>query len=155
PRDSIAAERPLQHADHQPDHEARRQRLMQLLGEDGVALVAATPERTRNNDVEYHYRSDSDFRYLTGFPEPRAIAVIAPGHEDGDYTLFCRERDPEMETWHGRRAGTEGARERYGADAAYPIETFDERLPGLLAGRKRLYIPMHGQPEFRHDLLAE
>lgn len=151
----IVAERPLQHADNPLDHTVRRERLAQLVGEDGVALIAATPERTRNNDVEYHYRSDSDFRYLTGFSEPQAIAVIAPGHEDGDYTLFCRERDPELETWNGRRAGTEGVKSDYGADVAYPIEMFYERLPGLLAGRKQLYLPMTSQPEFRHEVLAK
>lgn len=151
---AIAAERPLQHADHQPDHAARRARLAQHIGTDGVALVAATPERTRNNDVEYHYRSDSDFRYLTGFPEPQAIAVIAPGHADGEYTLFCRERDPAMETWNGRRAGTAGAMQDYGADAAWPIEEFFQRLPELVGGRRQLYLPMAAQPDFRHEMFA-
>lgn len=145
----------LEHRDQQSDYAARRNELAAQIGATGVALVAAGPERVRNNDVEYPYRADSDFRYLTGFIEPRAIAVIAPGHADGDYILFCRERNPEQETWVGRRAGTQGARERFGADAAYPIDDFEQQLPALLAGRKRLFMPLQAQPEFRQRLLGE
>jgi len=151
---AIAAERPLQHADFQPDHAARRARSAEHIGSNGVALLAATPERQRNNDVDYPYRADSDFRYLTGFCEPEAIAVIVPGHDDGDYILFCRERDPLMETWNGRRAGTVGAMRDYGADAAYPIDEFYEHLPRLIGGRDTLYMPLSAQAEFRQELFS-
>src|SRR5699024_2161131 len=152
PTDNARA--PLAQRDHQPEHAARRRALAAEIGSDGIALLAASPARLRNNDVEYPYRADSDFRYLTGFTEPQAIAVLAPGHTEGDYILFCRERDPAQETWIGRRAGTEGAREQFGADAAYPIDEFDTRLPGLLAGRERLYVPLRAQPEFRRQLFT-
>src|SRR5699024_3906195 len=143
----------LDHKDHQPDHASRRRELAARIGTAGIAFVAATPARRRNNDVEYHYRDDSAFRYLTGFVEPQAIAVLAAGPDAGGYSLLCREHYPDMETWNGRRAGTDGAREHYGADAAFPIEDFAERLPRLLQGRQRLYLPMTAQPEFRQQLL--
>lgn len=143
-----------EHGDRQPDHAARRRDLAARIGTSAIALIAAAPERIRNNDVEYPYRADSDFRYLTGFVEPQAIAVIAPGHADGEYILFCRERDPAKETWTGRRAGTEGAHTQFGADAAYPIDDFATQLPELLAGRERLFLPLYTQPQFRRDTLA-
>src|SRR5690606_32925242 len=91
-------------------------------------------------------RQDSDFRYLTAFPEPDCIAVLAPGRKHGgrraEYVLFVRSRNPEREIWDGRRAGPEGAMQMYGADAAYPIEAFDEQLPSLLAGRTRVHYTM-------------
>lgn len=143
----------LTHADHQPDHAARRQRLADLLGDDGIALIAATPERNRNNDVDYPYRPNSDFRYLTGFSEPEAIAVIAPGCEQGDYLLFCRDRDEAHEIWVGRRAGPEGAVADYDADYALPIDAFEDWLPGLLDGRQRLYLTRGVNPEFEHEVI--
>ena len=72
----------------------RRKHLMEMMGENAVAILPAAPMRIRNRDVEYNYRPDSDFYYLTGFPEPEAVAVLIPGREHGEYILFCRERDP-------------------------------------------------------------
>ena len=83
----------------------RRRQLTRLMGRDSIAILPAAPVRHRNNDVEYAYRQDSDFHYLTGFGEPEAVAVLIPGREQAEYVLFVRERDPARETWDGRRAG--------------------------------------------------
>ncbi len=129
-----------------------RRRLARMIGENAVAILAATPERNRNNDVDYPYRANSDFRYLTGFLEPEAIAVIAPGHPQGAFTLFVRERDPAAETWTGKRAGTDGAIDNYRADAAYPIEAFDASLAEMVAGRDTLYLTRGIHPAFEQRI---
>ena len=131
----------------------RRKRLMQLMGEDAIAVLPTAPERVRSRDTEYPYRADSDFYYLTGFPEPEAVAVLIPGRAHGEFLLFCRERDPEMETWHGRRAGLDGARERYGADDAFPIADIDEILPGLLENKDRVYYTMGAHRDFDRQVM--
>jgi Xaa-Pro aminopeptidase len=105
---------------------------------NSVALIPAAHEATRSYDTEYKFRQDSDFWYLTGFPEPDAIAVIDPQSKT-PYTLYVRPRDPEMETWFGRRQGTEGAVKNYGADRAFSIEKFDADLAKLLDGHETLY----------------
>jgi Xaa-Pro aminopeptidase len=110
---------------------ARRERLLEQVG-DGVVVLCAAPELLKSRDTDVRYRPDSDVWYLTGFGEPGAVAVLTPHDPEARLTLFVRPRDPERETWTGRRAGVEGARERFGADAAYPIEELDERLPALL-----------------------
>ncbi len=126
----------------------RRKQLMRMMGPDAVAIIAAAPVRIRNRDVEFSYRQDSDFAYLTGFPEPEAVAVLIPGRKQAEYILFCRERDPVMETWNGYRAGQEGACEIYGADDSFPITDIDDILPGLLEGRARVYYTVGEHPEF-------
>jgi Xaa-Pro aminopeptidase len=131
----------------------RRKRLMQAMGRDSIAILPSAPVRLRNRDVEYHYRPDSDFYYITGFHEPEAVAVIVPGREHGEYILFCRERDPKMETWNGRRAGLDGAVEHYGADDAFPISDIDEILPGLLENRERVYYAMGCNPDFDRQVM--
>ena len=111
---------------------------MRLMGRDSIAVLPAAPVRHRNGDVEYAFRQDSDFHYLTGFGEPEAVAVLVPGRAQAEYILFVRERDPARETWDGRRAGPAGAARDYGADDAFPIADIDEILPGLLENRARV-----------------
>ena len=130
----------------------RRRTLMERMGPDSIALLPAAPSMPRNRDVHYPYRQDSDFYYLTGFPEPEAIAVLVPGGEP-EFLLFCRERDPQMEIWHGRRAGPQGARERYGADNAHPIAEIDQRLPALLENRERVFYAIGGNPDFDRQVI--
>ena len=126
----------------------RRKQLMRMMGQDAIAILPTAPERLRNRDVEYPYRCDSDFYYLTGFAEPEAVTVLVPGRPQGEFILFCRERDPLMETWNGRRAGTEGAVESFGADDAFPIDDIDDILPGLLESRERVFYTMGASAEF-------
>ena len=114
-------------------------KFMEAIGKDAIAIIPAASEVTRSYDTEYKFRQDNDFLYLTGFPEPDAIAVIAPGNKKNPYTLFVRPRDPEMETWYGRRQGVEGAKKNYGADKALPIEKFEKEFGKLLDGHDKLY----------------
>ncbi|GAB4201164.1 MAG: Xaa-Pro aminopeptidase [Wenzhouxiangellaceae bacterium] len=116
----------------------RRAEFMRMIGADGVALIPGGQLQTRNNDVHFPFRQDSDFWYLTGFDEPDALLVLAPGRQQGSTVLFCRDRDPERERWDGVRVGVEQARERYGFDDTFPIEVLDDVAPGLLEGYDRI-----------------
>ncbi|HVO46795.1 MAG TPA: Xaa-Pro aminopeptidase [Steroidobacteraceae bacterium] len=126
----------------------RRRQLARLMGRDSIAILPAAPVRHRNNDVEYAYRQDSDFHYMTGFGEPEAVAVLIPGRDHGEYVMFVRERDPARETWDGRRAGPAGATRNYGADDAFPISDIDEILPGMLENRAKVYYTMGVYADF-------
>lgn len=120
----------------------RRKRFIEKIGSDALAMLASAPVSIRSNDVEFVYRQDSDFYYLTGFPEPESLAVFAPGHKDGEFVLFLRPRDKERETWTGRRAGVEGAILDYGADKAYTIEELDRVLPNYIQSYERVFYPL-------------
>ena len=126
----------------------RRDQLMQMVGEDGIAILPAAPVRLRSRDVSYRYRQDSDFYYLTGFAEPDAVAVLAPGRDNGEFLLFCRERDPERELWDGSRAGPDGAVQHYAADDAFPIDDIDDILPGIIESCTRVYYTMGMYTDF-------
>jgi Xaa-Pro aminopeptidase len=121
---------------------------MQMMGTGGIAILPAAPVRTRTRDVEYRFRQDSDFYYLTGFDEPSAVAVLAPGRDNGEYLMFCRERDPERERWDGRRLGPDGTVEHRGADDAFPIDDIDDILPGIIESCERVYYTMGLYPDF-------
>lgn len=130
------------------EYKRRRKHLMQIMGEDAVAILPAALVRMRNRDAEFQYRQDSDFHYITGFDEPEAVVVLVPGREHGEYILFCRENDKKMETWNGLRAGQDGAIEKYAADDSFPIDDIDDILPGLLENKEKVYYTMGVHPDF-------
>ncbi|WP_372382224.1 aminopeptidase P N-terminal domain-containing protein [Xanthomonas sp. NCPPB 1068] len=136
------------------EYARRRKQLMQMAGEHAILILPAAPERVRSHDTHYPYRQDSDFWYLSGFPEPEAVLVLVPGRRHGEAILFCRERDAEREAWDGPREGQEGAVERYGMDDAYPIDDVDEILPGLLEGRSRVYYHFGRDVDFDLKLIG-
>lgn len=125
----------------------RRARLAESLG-DGVLVLPTNPERTRSNDTQYRYRASSDVLYLTGFPEPDTVVVFRPSHPETPLVLFVRPRDKEREIWDGFRYGPEGAMERFGADAAFPIDQLDAELPKLLKGASALHYSLGIDPAF-------
>ena len=126
---------------------ARRDAFMQLLGPNAVAVVRSLPERLRNGDAYFPFRQHSDVFYLTGFVEPDTTLIVRPGAESERVVMFVRPRDPEMETWDGKRAGIEGAKETYGADAAYPANELASKLGDLLANCDELHYALGVDPE--------
>jgi len=132
----------------------RRQQLMGIMGPNSIAVLPNAEVANRNRDVDYPYRSDSNFHYLSGFDEPESVIVIIPGRAHGEYLLFCRERNLEKEIWDGYRAGQEGAVEKFGADDSYPISDLDDILPGLLEGREQVYYTMGNIPNFDQRMVG-
>ncbi len=132
----------------------RRRQLMRLMGRDSIAILPAAPIRHRNNDVEYDFRQDSDFWYVTGFGEPESVAVLIPGRDQAEYILFVRDRDPARETWDGKRAGPAGAVRDFAADDAFPISDLDDILPGLLENRERVFYEMGVYADFDQRMVG-
>lgn len=132
----------------------RRNQLMQVIGKGSMAIISSSNEKQRNSDVNFPFRQDSDFLYLTGFNEPDAVLLLIPGREHAETILFCREKDPKTETWHGRMAGQEGAIENFGADDSFPIDDIDDILPGLLEPCNKVYHIMGRYPSFDRRLIS-
>ncbi len=132
----------------------RRRQFMRMIGRESIAILPAAPVRHRNADIEYPYRQDSHFHYLTGFGEPEAVAALLPGRAQGEFVMFVREHDPLRESWDGAWAGTDGAVARHGADDAFPIEDIDDILPGLLENRERIFYSMGRHPDFDPRVLG-
>ena len=125
----------------QAEYRQRREQLMAKIG-NGTAIFGSAPMATMHNDVEYVYRQESDFYYLTGFNEPHAVAVIAPHHDEHKFILFVQPKEREKEIWTGYRVGVDAAKEKYGADEAYLISELDEKLPQYLEKGDKIYYHM-------------
>ena len=154
-RASSSADRPVREpVIERREFVRRRRRLLDEAGDGCAIIVPTAPAVRRNRDIEYPYRPDSDFFYLTGFPEPEAVALLLPGRGAGEYLLFCREHDAWEERMHGPRAGLDGACGSYGADDAFPIDDIDEILPRLLEDRPRIWYSMGEYPAFDGRVLG-
>ncbi|MFI3219729.1 MAG: Xaa-Pro aminopeptidase [Methylococcales bacterium] len=137
----------------QSEFKKRRKQLMQRIGKGNLALIGSASTHTRNRDVNYPFRQDSDFYYLTGFNEPNSLAVFIPEREQGEYILFCREFDEKKALWEGAHAGLEGATSHYAADDSFPIEDLNDILPGMLENKTKVFYPMGRDSELDHKLL--
>ncbi|MGL5833214.1 MAG: aminopeptidase P N-terminal domain-containing protein [Waterburya sp.] len=135
------------------EYRQRQEELMSKIG-SGTAIFRSASLATMHNDVEYTYRQESSFYYLTGFNEPEAVAVFAPHHPEHQYILFVQPKDPEQETWTGYRCGVEGAKEIYGADEAYPIAELNEKLPQYLVNSDRIYYHLGSDEKFNQTIIA-
>ena len=126
----------------------RRKQLMDMVGPGGIVILPSAPVRHRSRDVEYRFRQDSDFYYLSGFEEPDAVIALVPERDKGEFVIFCRERDPGKELWDGSRAGPDGAMRDFAADDAFPIDDIDDILPGIMESCSRVYYTMGQYSEF-------
>jgi Xaa-Pro aminopeptidase len=132
----------------------RRKRLMDIMGPNSIAVLPNAKVAPRNRDVDYPFRSDSNFHYLSGFDEPESLIVLVPDRDHGEFLLFCRERNLEKEIWDGYRAGQDGAIEKYGADDSYPFSDLNDILPGLLEGKEKVFYTMGNAPWFDHRMIG-
>lgn len=135
----------------QADFQERRDRLAEEMGPHSIAIIATSAVAMRNRDADYKFRADSSFFYLTGFAEPEAVAVIETFEsidEGYTYSLFCRERNRDLEIWNGYRAGVDGAVNEYEADEAYAIDLLDQEIIEKLLNKQKLFYRIGQQAEF-------
>ena len=136
------------------EYRDRRRRLMERMAPGSVALVPAAGPRVRSRDVEYVFRQDSDFWYLTGFAEPGALLVLVPGRPEGEALLFCRDRDERQELYNGERLGPERAASALALDDACSLDDRASMMPALLAGAATVYVTLGDYPEFDREVLS-
>ncbi len=134
------------------EYQQRRQKFSKAIGK-GVAVFRSAPHAVMHNDVEYVYRQDSDFYYLTGFNEAEAVAVIAPNHSEHQFILFVQPKNLAQEIWTGYRVGVEAAKDLYGADIVYSIDELEEKLPQYLVTGDRIYYHLGLDSKFNERII--
>ncbi|MDG1733437.1 MAG: Xaa-Pro aminopeptidase [Thalassotalea sp.] len=132
---------------------ARREALLAQMPDNSVALIPAAKEVTRSRDTEYLFCQDKDFYYLSGFHEPDALLVLVKSFGD-ESILFCRDKDPHQEVWHGRRVGAEVAQAEYGFDLTYTLEELEQILPMYINGKDTVMFAQGANKEFDELVFA-
>ena len=135
------------------EYAARRRDVMSVMQPNSIAIIAAAPERIRSKDTLYPYKQCTNLTYLCGFPEPDAVMLLIPQRSQGEFVLFCREKNPQREIWDGFRHGPSGAIESYCADDAFPIDDIDDILPGLLESKSHVYYSLGKDADFDNRVM--
>ena len=122
------------------------------MGPDAAAIVIGHHIVPRSNDSDYPFRQSSDLHYLTGFDHPSAVALF---RTDGgpSFTLFVQPRDKSAETWNGYRPGVDGAKDDYGADAAFAIDALLEEIPKQIEQVDRVFHTLGQSPDLDRTLI--
>ena len=126
---------------------SRRAAFVEKLQPNAVAIFPSKPVYLRNLDVEYEYRQESNFYYLSGFEEPESILLLNPAHPKHKYVMFVRKRDLRRETYDGPRAGVEGAMTTFQADTALYIDDFRRAMRSFVRHDALVYYTFGINPE--------
>ncbi|MDQ3134094.1 MAG: aminopeptidase P N-terminal domain-containing protein [Acidobacteriota bacterium] len=118
---------------------ARRQRLAEQIGPKGVLVLFSAEPRVYTNDVDYEFRQENNFYYLTHLKQKGATLVIMPGHAQTREILFLPRRDPAAETWTGYMYGPEQARKLSGVAEIWEAKEFEPFMRALRT--RRAYRP--------------
>lgn len=113
-------------------YKKRRTKLLDKMHAGEVVVLFSGTTNYRNSDVYHKFRQNSDFWYLTGFPEADAIAVLYKTKDTAGYWLFCQANSEKTEIWDGAVIGPRQAALQFGADKTFVTEKF-------AAGFLRLY----------------
>ncbi len=130
----------------------RRQALMEKIEPNSIAIFPSKPVYLRNLDVEYDYRQESNFYYLSGFEEPESILLIDPSDPKYKYVLFVQKRNRRRETYEGSRAGVEGAMSTFKADTAFYITEFERSLYSFIKHDRPIYYTFGINPEIDNKI---
>jgi Xaa-Pro aminopeptidase len=163
----------------QDDLVARRARLMEKLGPNALAIVWSAEPKVYSLDVDYEFRQDSHFLYLTGIAQEGAVLVLMPGNKKSREVLFVREPNPRREHWNGHlftkdEASAESSiktvyytgdvdsfvtamfnRRPYGLKRGETTDDFDTFFAAVDANRATLALPFGPRPAPSEPLSPE
>jgi len=121
----------------------RRLDVLNSLPPGSVLVVPGAQESRRNNDVNYNFRQDSDFLYLSGFTEPNSYLLLVKDlSSQTKFIMFVEPKDAVAEIWNGFRYGIEGVKEVFAADESYPVAKFSDKLEKILDGLQAIYYSL-------------
>ena len=130
------------------EYKKRRNKLSRMIGKDGIAILPTAPSKNRSRDTYYPYRPDSDFFYFTGFSEPDALMILAPGRPEGEFILLVRPKDPLKEIWDGHMEGLIGAKRNFDANQSYKIEDLIAVLTDVFPNRQKIFYTLGNQNDY-------
>ena len=106
----------------------RRHALMQKIGLSGILLLFAAEGRVYAADVDYPYRQENNFLYLTGLQEEGAVLALIPGATDDRELIFLPTKERRAEVFTGAVVKPEAVTAATGISRVLPLAD----LPALL-----------------------
>lgn len=136
------------------DSELFRKRIIKIqkkLKKGEILILFAASHKIRNRDVEYKFRQNSDFYYLTGIKEEDSIFILTSETAG----MFCLPKDKEKEIWTGIRLGKDKIKSMLGLDFTYDLNDWEKQKSALLIDHHTLYYFFGENPERDREILQE
>lgn len=121
--------------DRLTDLAARRKAAMAAIGEKGVLILYSAEPRNYAGDVDWPYRQENNFFYLTGISEAGNTLVLIPGAETKE-VLFLAPSNPAQETWTGHVLTPTEGRKVSGIETVQDARNLNAFLASVLPGIK-------------------
>ncbi|MCX6120094.1 MAG: aminopeptidase P N-terminal domain-containing protein [Ignavibacteriales bacterium] len=130
------------------EYQQRRAAVTAMMDSGSVAVFHANDSDNRNGDVDYKFRQNDNFLYLTGCNETNSTLILAPNGIRIDSATIAKEIffvGEHMKSWSGDNLGLEGAKHVLGFGAqenksvVLTTEKLKELLPQILQSKNILY----------------
>ena len=132
--------------DRVADLAAHRKAVMDQLGNKAILILYAAEPRNYAGDVDWPYRQENDFFYLTGISQEGSKLVLIPGEDKIREILFMPPSNPAQENWTGHILTPEEGRQISGIQEIWDARNFDSFLTTLIPQAKQaLGEQAHGQ----------
>lgn len=87
----------------------RRAAVAAKMADNSIMVLFSAEPRLYTNDVDYVYRQENNFYYLTGLKQQNATLVLTKTAGSVTQTLFLPKRNPLREAWEGKMYSREQA----------------------------------------------
>jgi Xaa-Pro aminopeptidase len=117
----------------------RRKRVAEAIGAKSILILFGTEPRVYTNDVDYPFRQENNFYYLTNLNQQREILVLMPGNQQLSEILFLPRRNARAETWTGHMYSPQEAAELSGIKDIWEASEFAPFVAALQ--KHESYVP--------------
>ncbi|HEV2447879.1 MAG TPA: aminopeptidase P N-terminal domain-containing protein, partial [Candidatus Sulfopaludibacter sp.] len=130
--------------DRVADLTARRKAVAEQIGDKGILILWAAEPRNYAGDVDWPYRQENEFYYLTGIPQEGSALVMIPGGDSLHDILFMPPSNPAQENWTGHILTPDEGRKISGIETIWDARLLNEFLATLLPQAKEMFAPPAG-----------
>jgi Xaa-Pro aminopeptidase len=123
------------------DLTARRKAIAEQIGDKGILILWAAEPRNYAGDVDWPYRQENNFFYLTGITQTGNALVMIPGAARYKEILFMAPSNPAQESWTGHILLQDEARKISGIDTVWDARLLPQFLATLMPEAKTIFMP--------------
>jgi len=107
-------------AERQSELAVRRADVFARMKPNSILILKSAQPRNYAGDVDFMYRQENNFFYLTNLKQQNATFVIVKNNDEYKEFLFLPKRNPQFETWNGKMYSNEDATRISGIKSIIP-----------------------------------
>jgi Xaa-Pro aminopeptidase len=131
--------------DRLADLASRRKAAMEQLGNKAILILYAAEPRNYAGDIDWPYRQENDFFYLTGITQAGSTLVLIPGADKIREILFMPPSNPAQESWTGHILTADEGRRISGIQDIWDARNINVFLTALIPQAKEMLAEPAGR----------